>query len=205
MSATTTISTAEPPRLAPPGAGLPFPESWLVRLLGRFALRRRYTWESALDDIEATAERLIARFSALSPEAQATPVLVDRLRMLEDSSRYWSPAMVLEHLNVTGSLMLMLALRLSHGKTSAEKVSTAAVKPTGRPPEEVLGAFAKLHRGTRERLRDGAGPQREGPAHEHPWFGRLHATDWLRLMAAHMRLHERQLEAILDQRSKSSP
>ncbi len=208
MTATPSPASAPPadaPTLAPPGAGLPFPESWIVRLAGRFMMRRRYTWDSALDDLEATAERLIARFAALEPSARTTPVLVERLRGLEDSSRFWSPSMVLEHLCLTGGPMLAMVLMLSHGKTSSRKVSTAAVKPVGKPPEEVLAAFTKLHREARERLQEGAGPLREGPTHRHPWFGRLNPTDWLRLMAGHLRLHERQFELIADQNSKRSP
>lgn len=205
-SITMSAASSSVPNLAPPGAGLPFPESLLVRLFGRLAMRRRYTWDSAIDDIEATAERIIARFDALPPEIQSTPVLVDRLRGLEDSSRFWSPSMALEHLNITGGSMLMMVLMLSHGKTTSKKVDTAAVKPVGKPPAEVLEAFMKLHRGARERLRNGAGELREGPSHVHPWFGALHATDWLRLMASHLRLHERQLAAVLarDQSSKRS-
>jgi hypothetical protein len=191
------VITDAPVKLAPPGAGLPLHEAWTLRLFGRFMLRRGTTWDSALDDIEAISDRMIARFSALPLEIQSTRVLVKRLQGLEDSSRYWSPAMVLEHLCITGEAMLGMVILLSNGGTSSRRVSTADVKPVGLPPGEVLQSFTTLHRGARPRLRERCGPEREGGKHRHPWFGALHATDWLRMTAFHLRLHEKQMELIL--------
>lgn len=186
-----------PVKLAPPGAGLPLHEAWTLRLFGRFMLRRGTTWDSALDDIETISSRMIARFSSLPLEMQSNRVLVKRLQGLEDSSRYWSPAMVLEHLCITGEAMLSMVILLSNGGTSSHRVSTAAVKPVGLSPDEVLRTFTTLHRGARPRLLERAGPEREAGKHPHPWFGALHATDWIRMTAFHLRLHEKQLELIL--------
>ncbi len=191
----TSINT--PVKLAPPGAGLPFHEAWVLRLLGRFMLRRIATWDSALDEIEAISNRITERFSALPSETQSARVLVKRLQGLEDSSRYWSPAMVLEHLCITGEAMLGMVILLSNGGASTRRVSTAEVKPIGLPPDEALHKFTVLHRGARSRLLAEAGPQREIGKHLHPWFGQLHATDWLRMTAFHLRLHEKQLKMIL--------
>jgi len=190
------------PKLAAPGAGLPLLEAWVVRLFGRSALRRRFTRETALADLEQTAERLLQRTAPLSAEQLATPKLIPRLRGLEDSSRFWSPSMVLEHLCLTGRPMAQVVILLSHGGHSDRRVSTAAVKPVGRDPLAVREEFAAIHRGLRQQLAASAGNQWEGPTHVHPWFGALNATDWLRLMASHLRLHEAQLDLLLEPKAR---
>lgn len=189
--------TATAPKLAPPGAGLPFPESWIVRLFGRWMLRRRYSRATALDEIEFTAQRLLDKTASLSTEQLTTPKLIDRLRGLEDSSRFWSPSMVLEHLCITGRGTTQFILLLSKGVHPDRAVSTAAVKPTGKDPAIVREEFRALHGGLRQQLAEEAGDQWDGPTHAHPWFGPLTAGDWLCMMAMHMQLHEQQLDRIL--------
>ena len=46
-----------PPKLQPPGAGLPFFSRLAIRGLGRFMLRRKFTWDTAPASVEATALR----------------------------------------------------------------------------------------------------------------------------------------------------
>ncbi|MEP6670031.1 MAG: DinB family protein [Chthoniobacter sp.] len=193
----TTCHPIAPPPLAPPGAGLPPLEAWLVRLFGRPLLRRRYTRQAALADVERTAERLLDKTASLSPDQLATPKLIPRLRGLEDSSRFWSPSMVLEHLCITGRGTVRMAILLSNGQCPERTVSTATVKPQGRDPGEVREEFATMHRHLRRELEASAGPDWNGLTHDHPWFGPLTASDWLRMMAMHMQLHEKQLDLVL--------
>jgi hypothetical protein len=191
------------PHLARPGAGLPFLEARLVRWFGRAMMRRRFTWDSALDAMEAAAERLLQRADRLPESELSTRVLIPRLTGMEDSSRYWSPVMVLEHLCITAQGMLSIAILLSNGKETTHVVSTAAVKPKGLPVPAVLTDFSNIHRGARTRLAAEAGDHRDWPAHEHPWFGQLNATDWIRLLGMHTQLHERQFNRILAGRCES--
>jgi len=188
---------AAPPTLAPPGAGLPPLEAWLVRLFGRPLLRRRYTRETALDAIDQTAARLLDKTASLSPTQLATPKLIPRLRALEDSSRFWSPSMVLEHLCITGRGTIQMVILLTREKRPERTVSTATVKPAGRDPMEVREEFTTLHQSLRRELAAAAGSEWSGLTHDHPWFGALNATDWLRMMATHLQLHEKQLDRIL--------
>lgn len=192
-----TIPPTASPKLAPPGAGLPLIESWIVRLLGRFSIRRRFSKESAFEEIERTTQRLLEKTAPLSLEELTTPKLIPRPRGLEDSSRFWSPSMVLEHLCITGRGNANLIILLSNGRHSDRVVDTATVKPTGRDPAEVREEFRTLHHGLREQLAKAAGPQWDGPTHAHPWFGPLTAADWVRMMATHMLLHEKQMDLIL--------
>jgi hypothetical protein len=151
----------------------------------------------ALDEIERTAQRLLDKTAPLSPERLTTPKLIHRLRGLEDSSRFWSPSMVLEHLCITGKGTAQFILLLSNGRHPDRAVSTAAVKPTGKDPMLMREEFRALHSGLRQQLADAAGNQWDGPTHAHPWFGPLTAGDWLCMMAMHMQLHEQQLDRIL--------
>jgi hypothetical protein len=150
-----------------------------------------------VDEIELTAQRLLDKTASLSGEQLTTPKLIDRLRGLEDSSRFWSPSMVLEHLCITGKGTTQFILLLSNGEHSGKTVSTAAVKPTGKDPAIVREEFRALHSGLRQQLAEAAGNQWNGPTHAHPWFGPLNAGDWLCMMATHMQLHEQQLDRIL--------
>jgi len=189
--------SATPPKLAPPGAGLPLLESLVVRAPRPPVSPPRYTRESALTGVEQTAERLLARTAPLSHAQLVTPKLITRVRGLEDSSRFWSPSMVLEHLCITGRGTAQLIILLSQGGRSERRVNIAAVKPVGRDPVEVREEFTAIHRGLRAQLAAEAASHWEGPKHTHPWFGALTAADWLRLFASHLRLHEKQLELLL--------
>lgn len=192
-----TLPPTASPTLARPGAGLPLLESWLVRLFGRRLLRRRFTRATAVDEIERTARRLLDKTASLSPDQLVTPRLIDRLRGMEDSSRFWSPSMVLEHLCITGRGTTRVILLLSNGNRSERVVSTAAVKPSGKDPVLVREEFRAIHSSLRQQLAEAAGNQWHGLTHAHPWFGPLNASDWLCMMAMHMRLHEQQLDRIL--------
>lgn len=192
--------TSETPKLAAPGAGLPIPARWIVRLLGCFMLRKQFTVESALLDMERTAQDMLQRVSSLSDEDLETPVLVPRLRGLEDSSRFWSPGMVLEHLCLTTPSMLRLAIGLSNGAASDQVVSTANVKPQGKRGRSVLTEFQDCHLGAGDRTKAALGQDLNGLTHRHPWFGPLTAGDWIRLAAGHLRIHQRQLSKILENR-----
>ncbi len=185
-----------PPMLQPPGAGLPFIPRLYVRWFGRRSLRRKYTWDTAPVAIEAAAVRLYESASALPDDALKTPVLVPPMNGLEDSSRYWSPAMVLQHLVMTGDIFSEIILQLSRGEPVTNRRGPADVKPAAANRTDVE-AFRAMHSGLGDRLRIGAGPDRDGARFPHPWFGPLTARDWFSLFAAHLLIHEKQLKAIL--------
>lgn len=199
-----TATLNQPPKLGPPGAGLPWPANWVVRILGRTMLRKQFTVDQALTDLQTTTEAILKRVSALSDAALEARVLVPKLRGLEDSSRYWSPGMVLEHLCLTTPAMLGLATSLSQGTPVERVVRTADVKPTGERGRGVIQEFADCHLGAGTRTAEALGKDLTSLTHIHPWFGPLTAGDWIRLVAGHARIHQRQLEAILAARSSDS-
>ena len=91
------------PTLAAPGAGLPAPELWIARVL--FALKRlfgsREAFTARFEQERAAIRQLL---STSDPARRGQQVLIPRLRGLEDSSRFWSVWMTLEHLSITNSI-----------------------------------------------------------------------------------------------------
>ena len=188
--------SAPPPQLAPPGAGLPWFEALVVRWFGRRMLRSRLDWESAQSAITRVSSRLASEAMAMDDAPLARRVLIKRLRGLEDSSRYWSPEMVLEHLVITGEMFTDYVVALSNGRPVDDKRGIAEIKPRGGLGRAVVARFVAVHEAIPTRLAAEAGALRDGPTHLHPWFGKLTALDWLSLTAVHLGLHEKQWRAI---------
>src|SRR5688500_9049812 len=95
-------ATKPAPVLQPPGAGLP----WLERMVAKYVIFpracRRLTWATAARLFQEEGAKILAIWDAMPPARLTERVLIRRLRGLEDSSRYWSAAMTVEHLNIVG-------------------------------------------------------------------------------------------------------
>lgn len=185
------------PVLKPPGAPLPLFQRLILRWFGRRMLRRKFTWESAPPSIEATARRMLDAVAGLDAAALRRPVLVPPMRGLEDSSRYWSPAMVFQHLAITGEIFTAIILKLSHREPITDKRGTADVKPATDAGAVDVEKFRVLHSDLGKRIGADVGTNRTGATFRHPWFGPLTAADWYALFAAHLLIHEKQMELIL--------
>jgi hypothetical protein len=102
-------------RLAAPGAGLPFLEHLISRYYWFPKFCKNTTWDQAHALFQKQGARLLQLARAL-PESQRTiRVLIPRVPGIEDSSRHWSVAMVLEHLMIVGKLMGEGIVELTHG------------------------------------------------------------------------------------------
>lgn len=191
------------PLLAPPGAGLPGPELLVGRLL--FATRRLFGNRSKFDASIARERLAILSLAHQCPPADAAHrVLIPRLRGLEDSSRYWSVWMTLDHLRITNGAFAKIIPALAQGLVPGKAASTAAVKPSPDADAHVVEAFDHE---CDHLLQAAAGVSnlRTKARYAHPWFGLLDAAGWHALAGLHMRLHRRQIEAILaGVRSKKS-
>jgi len=179
-----------------PGAGLPLVERWLARHVTFPRFARRTTTAEAVEKFIADGRWIVERVRHLGAERQRARVRIARLRGLEDSSREWSPLMVVEHLLMTGPGMLGAAKMLSAGHVPKRAVSTAAVKPKGESGPEILEDFAKLLDGYAAEVAGLTFP--DEPKFPHPWFGPLDARRWVVLNAFHQALHRRQLEKIAE-------
>jgi hypothetical protein len=190
-------SNLEPPLappLAPPGAGLPRIELLIARLL--FATQRATgnvaTFNSRLERERTTIRRLL---QGLEGDAAARRVLIRRPPGLEDSSRYWSVWMTLEHLRMVNEGAVRVITGLTHGTMPPGKASTAAVKPSPQVTGAVVGEYEK----SCDALSAAAagGKLRTPLRFPHPWFGPLDAAGWHALATVHLGLHRVQIERII--------
>ncbi len=187
-------STIEP-KLAPPGAGLPPLELFIGRLM--FALNRWTTTRGrskARFQNEREAIRALVR--SCDEETGAQRVLIARPHGLEDSSRYWSVWMTLDHLRIVHHEFVRVIRSLTNGVTPEGIASTAAVKPS---PAATHAVLAEYEQSCDELLATVA----EAPnlktrvSYAHPWFGPLNAAGWHALSGGHLSIHRVQIERIL--------
>jgi hypothetical protein len=130
------------PQLAPPGAGLPRMELFVARLALSWQ-RRRATRESTAARFRREREAILNLARGCDSEAGARRVLIPRPRGLEDSSRYWSVFMTLDHLRIVNEGTAKIITRLSRGEVPARATSTADVKPVPGADASAIGAFAR--------------------------------------------------------------
>ena len=185
------------PVLDRPGAGLPGMELVVARLLFRW---NRTTGDPAGFRRRFLAEReLVRQLVERCPSARrGEPVLIDRVRGLEDSSRFWSVWMTLDHLRIVHGSVARIVDSLQAGQVPAGAASTAAVKPSpgvGADVEAAYEASCEQVLAAMER----AGQGRSGVRFAHPWFGPLEARGWCALAGTHLRIHRLQMERILEQ------
>ncbi len=185
----------DPPSLQPPGAGLP----WWERLGAKhivvpLAVRRMKDSAGAAKLFQEEGQRVLAIWDTIPAERLAERVLVKRLPGMEDSSRHWSAAMTVEHLNIVGFGVRRMIDGLRQGVVPSRGPRIEDVKPTGAvPPAEVRAEFVRL---LSEAATDPVVVPGEGAKALHPWFGPLEAFRWRCMMVVHQQLHRKQLEAV---------
>lgn len=181
-------------KLEAPGAGLPKVELLAARVL--FNWKRAWaTNESATALITTEREAMLRLARSCSPEQGRKRVLIKRLRGMEDSSRYWSLYMTLEHVRIVNMGCLGAIRSLTRGQVPDRVASTAAVKPSPEVGESVIGEFEQACE-LLVKTADGAGDLRTKVRYTHPWFGAMDAAGWHFVAGFHMGLHRRQMEAI---------
>lgn len=183
------------PILQPPGAGLPWHERTVGGLLLRWRARRATrAGNAALFAREQTVIRGLV--DGCRESDRSVRVLIPRLRGLEDSSRYWSVFMTLDHLRIVNRGVGDVIRLLGQGRKPDRVTGTADVKPSPDAGAGTVAAFeeACAHFG---QCVAGVEDLRATPRWPHPWFGPLDAADWHFFTAFHLRLHRRQIEAII--------
>ncbi len=189
------MSHTTDPQLAPPGAGLPAIELFIGGRL--FALKRLLgSRESFTAKFELERVAIRDLVNSCSPTKRRERVLIPRLRGLEDSSRFWSVWMTLDHLRITNSVFAMVITSLVHGKVPQRKASTAEVKPDPAVTATVESAYEE----SCEKLLAvvAAVPDlKTGVRYAHPWFGPLDAFGWHAISATHMGIHRAQIARII--------
>jgi hypothetical protein len=192
--------TAETPPipLQAPGAGLP----WYQAMMGRYVLLPwtsfTHSWRRASLRFVREGKEILRLAGALPVERADMRVLVKGVLGIEDSSRYWSVAMTLEHLIIVGDKMAEIIVALSHEREPSERVDIAAVKPPGGlPAGEAIPAFEDFLQRYERRTSVSIGSPRARRRLIHPWFGPITAHRWHCLAAMHQGIHRRQVAAIV--------
>jgi len=193
-------NTRSEPKLQPPGAGLPLIQRIALKLfIGPFQ-SKSVPWEESRARYEKLTAKILAAAESTPAEARKIKILVNPIVGLEDSSRYWSIDMVLEHLIIVGTQMEAMILMLSRGETSERKVDIAKVKPTVASSEssaqDILAQYQSFAPGLMARLDAGMKNRDSKTTHHHPWFGPFNTRQWYWLMAGHQGIHWQQLKQI---------
>jgi len=183
-------------KLAPPGAGLPKPELYIGRLL--FALRRLTGSRDSFNArFQQEREAIHSLLKSCDAAASAKRVLIKRPRGLEDSSRYWSAWMTLDHLRIVNHSIAEIIGALAKGVVPPGVASTAAVKPNQTVTPAVVAEYESSCDAVLAAV--AAAPELKTAArYAHPWFGPLDAFGWHAMAGGHMGIHRVQLERILD-------
>lgn len=190
---------ASTPKLAAPGGGIPAIERWVGGFL--FAISR---WRGTPDRFSArfSNERQSIRdlYTSADETRLGRRILIPRLRGLEDSSRFWSVWMTLDHLRIVNAQIAMVVLQLSCGRVPPGQASTAAVKPSPDVGPDVIPAYESSCDNLLAAVAKPALPLDSAsakPRYPHPWFGPLDAKGWHAMAAMHMGIHRAQIQRIL--------
>lgn len=185
--------------LGRPGAGL----GWLATLYLRYYLGPRVAaradWAQDIARFNDTSAEIIGITEKMDNGALQKRVLVPRLRGIEDSSRYWSAAMTMEHLMIVGMGMRDIIIRLSKNQVPPGRVDTARVKPQGRiPAQTVLENYKSFSSSLMAQIDDAVPAESRDPTVRmlHPWFGPFSLRQWHWMLAEHNAIHLRQMQEI---------
>jgi hypothetical protein len=183
------------PALAPPGAGIPALERLIGKMIFLHQCRKRDRDQFSADFARERA-MIRSRVDSCPENRRGERVLISRLRGLEDSSRYWSILMTLDHLRITNLAFAGVILSLTHNRIPEGVASTAAVKPDPAVTSAVESEY-EMSCDDLIALLNRTKDLRTSLRYAHPWFGPLDAAQWHALSTMHMGIHRRQIEAIL--------
>lgn len=188
----------EPPKLAPPGAGIPLSHRLLMTYVVRPLMADRSDWDKNARMFRHLTEKIETELAGMTDAQLSRRVLVPSQIGLEDSSRFWSVAMALEHLVIVGSKIEMLIGELAEERVPPQaKVDTAAVKPLGEMlAEQAVREFRAWAHGAEKRVLAKSQARKSKAFLVHPWFGPFNSLCWQWLLAQHHAIHLKQIRKI---------
>ncbi|WP_415406076.1 hypothetical protein ACLHDG_09925 [Sulfurovum sp. CS9] len=179
------------------GDGLSSGRAFFLRYLGFPLLNSIISWERALDIFEKEGEKVLFLARSMKKDKLFERVLVPKLFGLEDNSRYYSVAMVIEHLIIVGSALKKRIPLLSQGKNLDKEIKIEDYKPYMEIDETIIDQYEIFLHSFRKEVEENVDNIYLENRHEHPWFGELKAKDWSVMGAIHQMVHRRQIEAII--------
>lgn len=184
------------PKLDKPGAGLPFPQNLVVRYILGPSLSRKNSWEKNAEVFELETQKIQGLVKQFRASDLNKKTLVPKMRGIEDSSRFWSPVMTLEHMLIVGKNIGNVVIQLSQENVPNQKVDIAAVKPHSEPEQErILQEFSQFHSLAHKVLTQVKNREARSSL-LHPWFGPFTAQQWFWLLGVHQGIHRNQLRKI---------
>ncbi|MEZ4813929.1 MAG: DinB family protein [Bdellovibrionota bacterium] len=184
-------------KLEAPGKGLPFLESLLMRFYVGPVLSKKDSSDKNWERFDKMNKKILEKVKELSLEQMHTRVLVPRLRAIEDSSRYWSVAETLEHIELVGDNIAGLIELLCKNEVPDVVVDVADYKPKGKySGVDPRPAFEKFNTRVQEQLK-AKDITLHAPLFKHPWMGEISALQWLWLLSGHSGIHYNQIKCII--------
>ncbi len=179
------------------GAGLSSGRAFFLRYLGFPLLNSIISWEHALDIFVNEGEKVLSLARSMEKDKLFERVLVPKLFGLEDNSRYYSVAMVIEHLIIVGTALKKRIPLLSQGKNLDKEIKIEDYKPYMEIDDTIIDQYEIFLHGFLKEVEENVDNIYLENRHEHPWFGELKAKDWSVMGAIHQIVHRRQIEAII--------
>lgn len=185
------------PVLAPPGAGLPWGQHLLLKYWVHPFIARRTPWQRSEENFYKVHRRIQEELSGLTASQLQKRCLVPPQMGLEDSSRYWSILMTLEHLMIVGRGIFQVVSALTAGCHPDGKADTAAVKPQGQfHDRDIVLEFNRFVDQDFLQFNQNLQNRQSTLTFRHPWFGMMNAQSWYWLLATHGMIHLKQIRAI---------
>lgn len=193
------MKSINPPevKLAPPGAGLGFFIEFFLRWYVNPFVVKKISWQQCEENFIKIHKKVLDTLESITEDKIDIKILVPPQRGLEDSSRYWSVKMLVEHLLIVGTQVEMAIIRLGREESMKELVSIAAVKPKGEASYPQLLEKLKLFTSRiPEDLNRNVQNKESQAKLVHPWFGPFNSKQWYWLLGTHASIHLRQLKEI---------
>jgi len=184
--------------LEPPGAGLPPMELFWAKNIQLPLAFATTSNAQALKTFLQEARYHVDLVSKLTTEARDRKILVPKLPSIEDSSRFWSAGMVLEHLIISGERVGLVVQSLSGGKVPPGLANIADLKPPGKiAGDMIIEEYATFVDRFLKRMGNiEPSIQKRSITYSHPWYGPLSINQWICLSAIHQKIHTKHLQAI---------
>jgi len=194
------MSSNPPIQLEAPGKGLPWFDGFMARWVV-FPLNIMFNSpQKATLTVETVGRECLEIAHSLSEKQLQRQVLVPKIRGIEDSSRFWSVLMTIEHLTITGAAMLGIAESLAEGHHIAVEVRIEDVKPhQNLSTAHILHHYEEFLNTYVDRMTYILETDTHMVRHRHPWFWNLSASQWLVLNGMHHLLHLKQIKLIQKQ------
>lgn len=185
------------PKLAPPGAGL----TWYQHLLLKYFVGPFVSTRMTRDESKRHFDKIVFKIQnellTLTNDQLMQKKLVPPMMGLEDSSRYWSVAMTLEHIVIVGRAMCSVILTLQKGEKPNFVADVAKVKPLGQmTAQQSVAEFKKFVEQEYPKMNEVFHDFENTNRFFHPWFGPMKPKQWYWLITIHTGIHLNQIREI---------